>query len=637
MISWFVRNGVAANLLMLTILISGLAAIQVIKVELFPQFSLDAVSVTVPFRGASPEEVEEQIIERIEEEIQDVEGIKELTATAREGSGTVTAEVEKGYDPTELRNNIETRVNSINTFPVDAERPVVEELIIKREVLGLAIFGDTDERTLKELAEETRDEILKIPGITQVEVSGVRNYEIAIEVTEEALRRHGLSFTDVENAVRNNSIDLPGGNLKTRGGEILLRTKGQAYTGPDFESIVLMTNPDGSRVTIGDVANVNDGFEDEELVSTFSGKPASFLVVYEVGNQNPLDIAEKIHAYTKEAQKRLPEGIQIEAWRDITHYLTGRLQMLIENGIIGLILVFGVLTLFLRPSLAMWVSIGIPVSFLGAFLLMPWLDASINLISLFGFILVLGIVVDDAIVVGESVFTEFQRNGPGVESSIRGAHAVATPVTFAVLTTMIAFTPLLNLPGFMGKFLGDIPLVVITVLVFSLIESKLILPYHLSLLKVGDKKKRDKLGKLSRLQRKVADSLEYVIKNHYKPFLKVCLQHRYVTLSLFIALLAVVISLVAGGHVRVVPFPSVPSDYIFANIVYPEGTPPEITRRGHERVLTALDEIIDETIEAGRPDPVDHISTGLGYTVRGGRPGGTHVASAQSHIASVVL
>lgn len=637
MIRWFARNGVAANLLMLVIVLGGLASIYSIKVELFPQFSLDRVLVSVPFRGASPEEVEEQIVKRIEEEIQDVEGIKEIISTAVEGLGSVSVEVEKGYDPQQLTDDIKSRVDAISTFPVDAERPIVQEILIKREVMGVVLYGDADERTLKELAERAREDILALPGITQVEVDSVRDYEIAIEVSEQALREFGLTFDDVLRAVQDHSIDIPGGNIKTPGGEILLRTQGQAYRRDDFIKIPLLEKPDGTRVTVGDVATVNDGFIDETLVTTFNGKPSAELTVFEVGDQNPLVIAEQVNDFIADYQAELPPGITIESWRNFTHYLWGRLNMLLSNGAIGLLLVFAVLTLFLRPSLAFWVSLGIPISFLGTFLVMPWIGVSVNLISLFAFILVLGIVVDDAIVVGESVFSEFQKNGPGVESAIRGAHEVATPVTFAVLTSAVAFTPLLFLPGFTGKFLSAIPLIVIPTLLFSLVESKLILPYHLSLAKVGDRKERETMGFLRRTQRSIADGLENLVEKRYKPVASVALHNRYLTLASFIVILLIAVASVRAGWVKLLPFPAVPSDYIQVNLIYPDGTPLGITERGLERVRTVLDELIDESQAAGRPNPVENINVNLGVTVSGGGPGGSSSSSAQSHLASIVV
>ncbi|WP_309387563.1 efflux RND transporter permease subunit [Cerasicoccus frondis] len=636
MINWFARNGVAANLLMLILVLGGLASMSTIKIELFPQFSFDTISVRVPFRGAAPAEVEEQIVKRIEEEIQDLDGIKEMTSTSIEGYGTVTVEVDKGYEVRKLLDDIKTRVDSINTFPPESERPIIQENLIRREVLAISLRGNTDEKTLKRLAEEVREDLLGTGKISQVDIIGVRDYEIGIEVSEDAMRRYGLTFQEVADAVRTTSIDLPGGAIKSDGGEILVRTKGQAYERQQFADIVLITREDGSRITLGDVANINDGFTDDPLRMVTDGQPGVDLVVYEVGQQNPLSISAAVKEYVKEKQDDLPPGITISTWRDTSFYLWGRLNMLIENGIIGLILVLCVLTLFLRPSLAFWVTLGIPISFLGTFLAMPWIDVSVNLISLFGFILVLGIVVDDAIVVGESVFTEFQRSGPGVESSVRGAHAVATPVTFAVLTTAVAFIPMLMIPGFQGKFLKAIPMVVIPTLLFSLIESKLILPYHLSLCKVGDRN-REKINFFQRFQRKISDGLERLIDKWYRPLLAKALNYRYVTLSSFVAILGLTISLVIGGWIKFVPFPAVPSDYIGVVFAYPDGTPASVTQKAIDRINAALDDVIAESKAAGRPNPVDKRQSVLGMQAFGGGPGGTQSTEVQSHQGQVVV
>ncbi|MEM9226633.1 MAG: efflux RND transporter permease subunit, partial [Verrucomicrobiota bacterium] len=377
MINWFARNGVAANLMMLILMAGGLAAMFTkVKIELFPQFSLDTISISVPFRGAAPEEVEINIVKRIEERIQDLQGIKKITSAAIEGRGSVAVEVDLNYDARRLLDDIKTRVDAIDTFPEEAEEPIIEELLITREVISVSVYGDTDEETLKRLAEEVRDDLIATPGITQVDVTGIRDFEISIEISEQDLRRYGLTFQDVVDAVRRSSIDLPGGTIKTGGGEILLRTSGQAYVGEEFESLVLLTNEDGTRLTLGDIARVVDGFTDNELYTTYNGLPAVTLIVNEVGAQNPLDISAKVKDYVERKQQEFPEGINIGYWRDSSFYLWGRLNMLIENDILGLLLVMVVLTLFLRPSLAFFVTLGIPISFLGTFLIMPWLDVS---------------------------------------------------------------------------------------------------------------------------------------------------------------------------------------------------------------------------------------------------------------------
>lgn len=605
MIAWFARNGVAANLCMLIVVVGGTLALPMLKVQLFPDFTLETVQISVPYPGASPEEVEEGIVMRIEEALQGLEGVKEINSSALENAGLVLVEVGKGFKLSTVKENIKTRVDAITTFPEDAERPVIEELLFPRDVLFLAIAGDMEEKDLRQLTERVRDDMTAIDGISQVTMLGVREYEIGIEVTEQRLRQYNLTFDEVSMAVQRSSLDLPGGSIKAEGGEILLRTLGQAYVAEDFAGIVLRVHPNGTRVLLSDVATINDGFVDRAIISEFDGKPASFLQIQEVGDENPIEISNLVQAYIESAEGRFPPGVTLAKFADASFYLKGRLSLLIKNGAVGLLLVLLVLTAFLRPLLAFFVALGIPVSFLGTLLLAPYVDLSINLISLFAFILVLGIVVDDAIVVGESVFHEFQTGSPGVESAIRGTHAVSMPVTFAVVTTMAAFLPLFFLPGTFGKFFTPIPIVVIATLTWSLVQSKLVLPYHLSLLRTGTGD-RARLGRLSRLQRAIADGLERFVSTVYQPFLHVTLRWRYVTLAAFVGGLIVAITLMTSGWVRQVPFPEVPNDYIIGTIEYPAGSPLERTIKGVDQVQRALDRVAHEVIEVEGKTPILH-------------------------------
>ncbi len=633
MIPWFARNGVAANLLALIIVVGGLTTMTGIKMELFPEFSLDRVSITVPYRGAAPEEVERAILWRVEEEIEDIEGIKEITSTAVEGSGNVIVEIERGYNLINLKDKIQSRVDTIDTFPDETEEPIIEELMVEPEVVVVAIHGQADQRTLKDLAERVRADLLDMPGITKIDILGIPAFEITVEVSEDDLRRYGLTFSNVADAIRESSVDLPGGAVKADSGEILIRTVSQAYTGEEFEQIVLLTQDDGTRILLGDVARVIDGFEDDPIITTFQDEPAVMLQIFEVGDQNPLVIADRVKEYCATVDW-LPDGIQATPYRDFSFYLWGRLNTLLTNGGLGLLLVLGVLALFLRPSLAFWVTLGIPISFLGAIMVMGWVDVSINLISLFAFIVVLGIVVDDAIVVGESIFSRFQeRKGSSVEGAIEGVEAVAKPVTFAVITTMVAFLPILMIPGVQGKFLFAIPVVVIITLFFSLVESKLILPYHLTLTRVGSGN-REKVSFFGRMQRGIADGLERVIVKHYKPALSVALRHRYYLFAVFTGLLLMVGGLIAGGWIKYVPFPRIPSDYVETFVALPEGASFEETRRAIARVDQALDETIAELAAEGQPDPVRVRRTVVGQQQRSGGPGGSQ-ASGGSHLGQV--
>lgn len=624
MIAWFARNGVAANLLMLVIVVGGIGSLLTIKKELFPQFSLDTVIITVPYRGAAPEEVENGVILPIEQAIQGVDGIKEIRSTAAEGVARIAVEIRADAQMRKVKDDLQMRIDAIPNLPLETERPILEELLIDRDVIWVAVYGDASERTLKEIAEIIRDDLTRLPEMSQVFVQGVRGYEIAIEVAESQLRRYGITRDDVVRAVRAGSLDVPGGILRTEGREILLRTQEQAYRAADFARIPVITRMDGSEILLGDIADIRDGFVETPISTRFNGHPAALVLVREVGEENPLAISRAVNRYVNQAQSTwVPEGIHLATWGDSSFYLAGRLKMLLQNGFLGFLLVMLSLSIFLRPSLAFFVAIGIPVSFLGTFLVGPYIGISINLLSLFAFILVLGIVVDDAIITGESVFSEFQRNGPGVDSAIRGTLAVSTPVTFAVLTTMVAFIPVFFLPGQIGKFFAAIPMVVIPTLVFSLIQSKLVLPYHLSLCHVGDRRARDQLNFLSRAQRHVSDAMESFVRMRYQPFLRLTLEWRYLTIASFAAIFMLSIGLLASGWVRFTPFPSVPSDFIQVSLTLPEGTTLAQTEAAMRHIGNSLDAVIAEDLQAGRAHPILHQAqfSGFGIDTQGAHVG----------------
>jgi len=617
MIAWFAKNGVAANLLLGIIVIAGIFSIKGMKMELFPDFDLDLVSITVPYPGAAPLEVEDGICKQIEEKIWDLSGIKKLVSYSREGEGVVGVQVERGNDPQELADKIKVRVDSILNFPEEAEKPMVEVATQRRRVLAVAIHGNCDEKSLRKIADKTLDDLTNLTGITQVEIAGIRKPEIGIEVSEASLRQYGLSFDQVAQALKRSSIDTPGGVARTSSGETLLRSMGKAQDGKQFEEIRLLSNANGSNVQAGDLANVKDGFEDKVLYTRFSNEPAVTLRVFRVGKQSPIDISERVTDYVDTIKPRLPEGISMTVWQDSSYYLQGRLEMMIRNAFQGLLLVFLVLSFFLRPSLAVWVALGLPISFMGAFATMGVLDASINLVSLFAFIVVLGILVDDAIVVGESVYTLGTKGEKPLQASINGTHLVAMPVTFAIITSMVAFVPMLFLPGWLGKLMKDIPLVVIPALFFSLVESKFILPYHLSLCRFDSLPKNS----LSRIQNRISVGLERFIEIRYQPFLKKCLEWRYLTLSCFLGLLMVTFGLIAGGHVPSIRgVPPVPSDYISVKILMHDGVPAETTQKALAEVERARLETIDYLIEQKEPNPFRYVMKTMGAQPFSGGP-----------------
>ena len=453
MIAWFAKNSVVANLLLVLILAAGLLAVGDLKQEVYADFALDIVTVRADYRGAGPEDVEEGICIRLEEAVQGIEGIKKITTTATEGRGSMVLEIHTGYDARTLMEDVKARVDAIDTFPEEVELPIVEQAMRRFQVINIAIAGQTDLETLKRLGERVRDELTALPDISEAELRNAPPYEISIEVSEGAMRRWHLTFDEVANAVRRFSVDLPGGSIKTDVGEVLLRTNGQAYSGEEYERLPLLILPDGTNIELSDVATVVDGFEEVARSAMLDGKPAVVVEVYRVGDQSVISVSEAVRNYVASESPKLPDGIEMITWRDNARQLKSRVGLLVENGLTGLLLVFVVLALFLRPRLAFWVTLGIPVTFLGAIALMPLHGTSLNMVTVYSFILVLGIVVDDAIVVGENIHATQLRTGKGTSGAIKGTQQVLVPVTFGVLTTMAAFAPMLFVPGVLGKMI----------------------------------------------------------------------------------------------------------------------------------------------------------------------------------------
>ncbi|MEC7923033.1 MAG: efflux RND transporter permease subunit, partial [Planctomycetota bacterium] len=553
MLSWFARNGVCANLLMLLIAVAGVVTLMDVRQEVFPEISTDKILVSVAYPGAAPAEVEKGVCMRIEEAVDGIAGIKRLNAFAGEGAGTASIDALPGTDIKTLLDEVKARVDAITTFPEECERPSVQEMVLRRRVLEVAVHGELAYPSLRKAAEKVRDGISSLDGVSLVQLTNALPYEISIEVSETALQRHGLDFEKVAAAIRRSSLDLPGGSIKTAEGEIMLRAKGQSLKGLEFEDITLLTRPDGTRVRVGDVCSVRDGFADTDQETFFDGKPAIMVSVFRVGDQNATGIAEEIERYLETAilDLKLPEELSLTIWQDDSKVLRGRLDLLIRNGRAGLILVFLSLALFLKLRLAFWVALGIPVCFLGAIALMPLFGMSINVVSLFAFIVVLGIVVDDAIIVGESIYRTEHGGKDRLSASIEGSRQVARPVIFAVLTTVAAFFPLLTVPGSLGRIMAVIPTIVISVLFFSLIESLLILPNHLS---HGKNRKPARPNALTsawgRVQGKVEDGLSFVISRLYSPLLDFCLRWRYLSVATSLAIILATCGLFMGGWIK---------------------------------------------------------------------------------------
>ena len=610
---WSIKNNVSVNLIMVFIILAGIFTVMNMRREMFPQFSLDMIVVSVIYPGSSPEEVEEGICIKIEERIESIEGIERIISTAREGNGEVLAELETGADTQKILDEIKAEVDRIDTFPDEAEEPIVMEIINQDPTISVAIFGEVSEARLRQLAEGIRDDLLdakfvsekkgggfqslvasvfkpfqfKQPdSITQIDLVGVRDHEIAIEVSEEDLRRYGISFDQVVNAVRTGSIDLPGGKIKTAQGEILIRSKGQLYTGEEFEELPLITLDEGTVVRLGQVAKVIDGFEDLDLKTRFNGKQAAIVQVSRTSEQDIIEIATIARNYVETHKTKIPEDLGVAVWGDISTMVQDRIDLMLRNGLQGIILVFIALALFLNLRLAFWVAIGIPISFMAAFVVLSGFDQTINMISLFAFIMTLGILVDDAIIVGENVYSHYRRGKSPGSAVVDGLKEVGGPVVMAVSTTIVAFAPLLFIAGIMGKFIAVMPMAVIIILIVSLGEALIILPTHLHHALIQTEKKNRKITSWhEQLRGKIEQGLQFVIERIYTPAIKYVVKNKYFTMSIGIGVLIISLGIIAGGYVAFVFFPKGESDWIVAEVVYPLGTPFELT----EETITHLE------------------------------------------------
>ncbi len=590
-IGWMAGNSVAANLLMLLLVLGGLLIATQLKQEVFPEFDLDMVNITVVYPGASPAEVEQGIILSIEDAVQGLDGVDEVTSSARESVGSVTVELLVGADLQKLANDIDSEVNRITTFPEDAEKPEITTVSRKREVMSLALYGDQSPAVLHNLAEQLRDSLLQDKDITQVELTGVRDLEIDIEVPQSQLRRYGLTLAQIANNIANTALELPGGGIKTSAGEVLVRMTERKDTAAGFANIPLISSNDGSQVRVGDIATVIDGFEDSDYTALYNGQPAVMLNIYRIGNQTPTGVAKAVKLKMHQWQdSELPPGVGLTVLNDRSKIFTQRADLLLNNAYLGLSLVLILLSLFLEIRLAFWVTMGIPISFLGAFFCLAAVGISINMVSMFAFIIALGIVVDDAIVVGENIYKYRQQGMPFHQAAVAGVREVAVPVTFSVLTNVAAFLPLYFIPGTMGKIMLVIPVVVISVFFISLIESIFILPAHLAHLK--DKNQRKGLmAKLHHNQQRFSAAFKHFVDNYYGPVLEKVLHTRYITIAFAVATLLIAGTYVQSGRMGMTMFPKVESDFADVNLTLPYGSPVEKTEQICRQLLSAADRV----------------------------------------------
>ena len=641
-IRWFILNTVAANLLMVFIIIAGIFTLSRLRMEVFPDITIPIINVSVIYPGASPEDIEESICVKVEEQVQGINGLKRITSSSNEGYGSINIEIENGYDIDEVKDEVKAQVDAITSFPDDAEKATIKSFDGQPEVITIAVHGNVDEVSLLNIAEKIRDEVSELPNITQTRL-GKKPREISIEVSEKTLQKYGISFDYIASKIRTSSMDVPGGAIETYDGEILIRSKGQAYTGDEFGIIPVLSLPDGSTVLLRDIAEIDDGFQDVEYDIKFNSEPALLIRVYRTGEQNALDIAEEVHKYIKKKNPLMPPGVSLTTMKDESVILKGRIELLTENAYLGLTLVLIVLALFLKPKLAAWVSLGIPISFMGGFWLLPLFDVSINMISLFTFILVLGIVVDDAIVVGENIHIHLKRGLSGVDAALEGAYQVAKPVIFAVLTTMVTFSPMILVEGATGKIWKIIPVVTIVVLLFSLIESLTILPAHLAHMKLDENKKENKfLAWWSKIQLSIHNWLQRFIKNRYIPVLELALRNRGNTVAIAISIFILTVGLVASGFIRFNFFPPLEADIVIAGVEYPEGTPVSLTKSGLEQVEKSAYKLKDslEVLYPNNKVFINMVSTAGDQPIKtqsARGPGNLDASFFGSHLAECVI
>ena len=591
-IAWMVRNRVTPNLMMWVFLLGGLFCLLRIKQEVFPQYDLDMVSVMVPYPGSSPEEVEQGIVLAVEEAIRGLEGIKEVTAVAAEGRGMVTAELLQGSDQQKIYQDIKQEIDRITTFPEDAEEPEVTLLMRRRQVVTMQLYGDVSEWVLRELAEQVRDSLLTERGITQVELEGAREYEVQVLVDQDTLRTYGLTLQDVADTIRRTSVELPGGHIETRGGEVLLRVMERRDWAREFAAIPIVTSPDGSVLTVADIGQVKDDFEDVDTWATFNGKRAVGIAVYRIGDQTPIGVSDATRRAMARIESQLPPGVDWSITSDQADVYRQRLELLIKNGFEGLILVFAMLALFLEFKLAIWVTMSIPISFLGAFLFMPHMDVTINMMSMFAFIIALGMVVDSGIVVGENIY-EYRAGGMSqFRAAIQGARDMAVPIAFSMITNVIGFLPLAFVPGVIGKTWKVIPIVVITVFMISWVEAMYILPSQLAY--VRQIRSSGLARYLHDRQQAFSRLYQWFIDRVFGRFLDVCIRFREITVAVGIAGCVIVMSYVFSGRIGTILMPRVESDYAAGTATLPFGSPSEKVEEISARLVRAAEAVIAE-------------------------------------------
>lgn len=609
-VAWMAENHVAANLLMLFFLIGGFFVMLNTKQEVFPDSESDIINISFTYRGASPAEIEDSMILPTEDAVSSLHFLKKLTSSASEGKGTVTIELIKGTNKHQALQDVKAEVDRISTYPDEAETPTVELEIRRREVLTVSVYGNAGEESLRYYAERIKNGLLSYGGITQVEYSAIKDREIAIWVTEENLRRFNITLTDVSNALRKSSLNFPSGTLEAVTGDIKLRMYDKRRAGQEFRDIPVISSAGGGTVLLGDIAEIRDGFEEVKIIERFNGSPSVSMDVYRVSDQTPASVSKAVHAAIKEISAGFPEGIHIEIWDDRSDQLRNRINLLLKDAMLGFILVIIILGVFLDGRVAFWVSMSIPVAVLGSFFSLNLLGGSINMISAFAFILTLGIAIDDAIVIGESVHTHQKTGKSRLHSAIDGTREVNTAVTFSVFTIMATFFPLLFVEGSMGLMMNTLPVVVISVLAVSLIHAFFILPAHLNM---GRDKTESKPWFKFSFRKMVRDGLETFIQGPFSRILKLSLEHKYTTVAVFVALNIAFAGLVFSGNLKFIFSMPLEGDRVRATAIMPAGAAQPTTEAIIKRFEEAAYEVDTNLMKEMGSDTsfIQYINSGI--------------------------
>ena len=592
-LAWMVDHGVAPNLMMVLFIVGGLMASLAIKKEVFPEFETEIVQVTISYPGATPEDVEQSLLLPVEAAIADVEGIDELTASASEGSGVVSATLIDGVDVMRAYQDIQQSVNAITTLPAAADPPRFTLAGRSRSVVSLQVYGNVGLAALHDAAENVRAELQATSGISRAELSGNREREIQVHLDDEAIERYGLDHQQLASRIAEEALDLASGQLTTDAGEWLIRYQGRRNSAEEFAELPILTTAQGAPVMLGDIARVSEGFAETDREEFYNGQPGLSVDVYQIGDQTPTSISNAVYGELERLQANLPDGVSLDVSRDSSEVYEDRLSLLLKNAWMGLALVLILMALFLEARLAFWVTLGIPTAFLGAMLFLPWVGVSLNMMSMFAFIIALGIVVDDAIMVGENIYSYREQGYSLRDAAVKGAQEIATPLTFAILSNIVAFLPLLFLPGFLGLIFATVPVVVITVFIISLVEALFILPAHLA---HASKPHQTPAWQrpIEAVRLSMQRGLHHFTYQQFEPLLQRALNQRLLTVSIGVAILCVTMAWAMSGRLGFSLMPRVESDQVQATVTLPIGSHISVSRELSQQLLDAAAQLSEQ-------------------------------------------